>query len=258
MSGEKTNAAQLWNVKKCKLGYAQNKWLIFAIAFSMAMLIAGIVGGILVRGSYTSAGIEKVRTLQDLQQLDIVINCSMIGDGEEKENLVYEHYKENADMYIEQLKDADVICVVIATGNLEFYRGSFYQEVIVKQVIEDASGSLEIDDVIKIFDYECLVSTNGRINYKDSTNLLNPDNGYLVFITESELNDIADRKNYNFIDNTFSCICLNREQEQKVCASDDFWENWGINEFFYSQKLLNQYLEIEERIIECYHIFLKS
>lgn len=227
-------------------------WLRFTLWFTAVGIAVGILGVILVRNSYTSSGIEDVHTLEGLQQLDIVLDCAMVGSGTEKEERLYEHYEEKADSYIDQLGEADTVCVVVPTGRLEFYRGSFYQEVKVKQVISDASGRLKPDDTVKIFDYSCLEVKDGRINYVKTDNLFNPDREYLVFLMESELNEIGKRKNYNLIDSPFAGISLDRESGQSVCPSNDFWENWGIDMFFLSQKLMDQHREIEEKVIARY------
>ncbi len=230
----------------------KNAWLNFTLWFTVAGIAVGILGVILVRSSYTSSGIESVHTLEELQQLDIVLDCSMVGSGTEKEERLYEHYKEKADSYIDQLGEADTVCVVASTGRLEFYRGSFCQEVTVKQVISDASGRLKPGDTVKLFGYSCLEVKDGRINYVKTDNLFNPDREYLVFLMESELNEIGKRKNYGLTDSPFASVCLDRESGQSVCQSNDFWENWGIDKFFLSQKLMNQHREIEEKVIARY------
>ena len=229
-----------------------NGWLRFTVIFTVIMLVAGIVGVIAVKSSYVSTGIENVHTLDDLRKLDIILNCSMVASGTETELKIYNHYEEKASMYIDQLDTADAICVVVATGNVEFLRGSYYQEVIVKNVLKDTSANLKAQDVIKIFDYENLAVVNGVITYKDSTNLINPANEYLVFVKGSELNELGNKKHYELIDNPFSCVCINSELKQHVCVNNRFWENWGINEFFNSQKLLDQFLAIEDRVIRRY------
>lgn len=233
----------------------KNKITLYIVIFLIAIFVLGAAVSVIVKNSYSSLGIEKVNDVSDLDQLDIQIEYAY-GMNSEEESFC-ENLNNNARSYIENLEVAPVVLVVEPCGSIKQYRGSYSQEVEVREVLKCDNDNIQIDSIINIYQYGGFENHDGILTYTQMTNLMYPDNSYLVFLEESELNTYMDRNEFYYYDSIFSCIKLTGDVG-KTCTSLDFNECKEIHYFCVSDRMLESILSVEQTILEEYNFSMNE
>lgn len=164
-----------------------------AAVFLTVCIVVGLCFCVVLRNKFPSVGIEKIETVDDLENLDIKMQYIMT---ESQANRV------TADTTY--LDGETYVLVVRPTGKFRQYRGSFSQEVEVLDV-RAGGNDLKAGEVVQIFrsfGVQCGGGLTfngieeGVIGYTLHENVMYPENRYLIFVEQSELNEYLTQKEF--------------------------------------------------------------
>jgi len=216
----------------------------------IVILIIVIVLGQLGRARMPKCGIEKVRTMEQLYELEVAATSIF-------EDEYYDGFAEYKDDYINELEDAAIVAVVRPTGNIHPYHLTFCHEVIVEEVIQ-GNDNLE-NKILQIYDESAKFMTNenhnSRLEYRDIKNLMQSGHTYLAFFFPLELNHYFKEDVYRFHDSFFNYLDLGNGNTKSILKSSekaDFRKIKEIEFFTSSQRVLDILIEIKQKIIEKY------
>lgn len=229
----------------------RNRNILFMCIFTMAVLFLGITVSINTKKSYISLGIENVSDVNELQNLEIQINYAYGINHDEKS--FCKDLETNTEAYIEDLDTASAILLIEPLGNFKQFRGSYSQDAVVSEIIRCENNTIEVGSTITIYQYGGIENHNGILNYVQTTNLLYPDNMYLVFLEESELNTYTGKNEFYYSNSIFSSIKLN-DNAAETCTSFDFNECNDIHFFCVSEKISKSILLFEDALFQKYNI----
>ena len=229
----------------------KNKTTCFAVLFSMLVILIGVIVAIAARISFTSVGIENISNVDALKKMDIKIEFAWGMNGGEES--FCKHLQDDGAIYLDAVSHAAKVLIVEPTGNIEQFCGSLSQEVQVVTILDEINSTLSPGAIIHIFSYQGFKAVDNSIVYTNTNNIMYPGNQYLVAVEESELNAYGMRDFY-FDISIFSCICLNRFEEQTVCKTLDFNAVPNISHFCTSEKMLNAIQYVDQLIIKKYDL----
>lgn len=221
----------------------------FTIIVSLILVIVGLAISFVVRASFLSVGIENINHTDDLKNLAITLEYSWGQDGNAQ--TLIDDLTNNQEYYINELDTAKCILIVEPTGALKQYRGSFSQTVKVVTVVKSAVDYVIEDDLITIFQYGGFTNVSGSIIYNQTSNIMYPDQMYLVFLDESELNTRANTKEFSFCNGIFACVKLTERNKQSPCVMS-FNDGLESMQFCATDEILSAFERVEEAILEKY------
>lgn len=222
----------------------KSKLSVFMAVFIVVCTVVGLSYTVVLRNRFTSKGIEQIETVDDLKNLDIHTNLIMTSA---------EAKFVSADTTLEE---GTSVLVVEPTGKFHQYRGSFSQEVEVISV-QDGECDVEPGELIQIYRafgirYRDDGVINDEIIYPLYVNIMYPENRYLVFVGESELNVYLTQKEF-YVNKSYPSV-INIDLEEPKPASSDFNQCEGLDIFCATQEVADEVYEVERQILKKYGI----
>lgn len=215
---------------------------------SLLLVVGGLIVADITRTSFRSVGLEKIEHTDDLGKYEILVDYAW---GQNDSKATIEDLIENRNLYIDNLKNADLVLIVEATGSLTQYNGSYAQTAKVSDIVVSSLNYLNKDDLLTIYQYGGFVEEDGKIKFTETTNNLYPGQKYLVFLDESDLNQISGGMDFYFYDSIFSCVKLTDRDKQEPCDLN-FNESKETVQFCATDEVLAAFEGIEEALIDKY------
>lgn len=177
------------------------------VIVQLAMIGAVFIFGQVIRANMKKCGIEKIRTIEELDQMEIALGSIL----KEETDYSFIDYQED---YVNDFDMASIIAVVEPTGNILPYYYTWKQEVIVKKIVKGdpslINQTIQICDPSKVAVNKIVMD---RVAYHDIVNIMRPNNQYLAFFNPLELNDYLDETLYRYANTYFSYFNLNAENK---------------------------------------------
>ena len=232
----------------------KSKTTLITAIIATILCALGLVAAFAVKSSYISLGIENISHVDDLKKMHISIEY-VWGQSGEGLNIISD-FLENGTFYEDELEDSEYVFVVVPTGELHQFRGSFSQTAQILQILKAPKNEITVGDTVVIFQNGGFYAHEQKIIFNQTSNIMYPENYYLVHLNESELNSTNDPKSFYFFRSIFSCINLLHREDQQECTNNDFNSNQNNNQFCISPDLLDAFMRIEGNIILKYGIHL--
>lgn len=217
------------------------------IIFQMVLVITAALFGQLGKANMQNCGIQDVRTLEQLYEVDVTLEYIFEDDA-------YDNFVENKESHVNDMEDSAVVAIVKPTGNIRPYRYTFCQEVSVEQVI---SGDKSLEHkTLQIYDDSKFVTNNDNQNileYWDIKNVMQSGHSYLAFFSPASINEYLKEDIYQFSGSFFSYLDLDNDYSVAITEfSVDLRDVRNIEFFSSSQRTLDAMLEIKQVIIDKY------
>lgn len=187
----------------------------------MFLLVAGcILAGILFRLSVQDCGIASIQDLSDIEEGMVTVTgiwTGREGDG----GITKDSFGSGADPY--GVEAAPVIAVASATGKLRQTEGSLGQEIRIEEVIR--GGELvECGETGYLYQYFGFQEVDGRIQYGNLLNLMQPGERYLVFLEESPLNIYQKKAAYLLASDFFGYVKIGGQETATLAAGQSAYD----------------------------------
>lgn len=230
------------------------------IAFILVTLIVFMVGQFVKSKTLVDCGILEINNVQEYNkkefQFDTIFN--------ETDTDGFIKYKTE---YVDDLQNADLIAIVKPTGNVKQYYAYLNQEVVIDTIIKGDKSLEGIKTNIARdgggYSYYYLMDEmNGKqrgnnLYYMSVSNIMQPDNEYLVFFNRILLDKYVDKNSlFNLHPVLFNCIKLNSEENDYIIA--DITNEYKLEdlleyEFFCTSKeCLKAMYDIKREILNKY------
>ncbi len=223
------------------------RFLVFQLVLILTAALLGQVG----KASMSKCGIQDVRTLEQLYQLDIDAECIFTDE-------FYDGFIEYMDSYVNEMvlfadENHAIIAIVKPTGTIRPYNFTLCQEVIVEQVtlgdknLEQKTLSIYSGPVFMMND------ESNVLECRSVKNVMQPGHTYLAFFSPAIINDYLKEDIYQFNGSFFEYLDLTNDSSVPIKELPvDLRDVRDIEFFTSSQRTLDAMLEIKQRIIEKY------
>lgn len=218
------------------------KWLIGQLLIVFSVMIFGQI----CKANFTDHGLYRMKTFEDGYSLE----CGVEYILNKKDLDSFVNYQSG---YIESVEEYPIVVIGKPTGNIEQALRSFGQEVIVEKVIK-GSGIEEKNRYYIYNSYGFKVMSGNRLVYYDTTNVMNPDSYYLIFMKASELNPLTSIDSYSTY-NYFPYFNISRDRSFPIEGDLNSLKYTDLKEsefFASSQEIIDQIHKIKHKIIEKY------
>lgn len=220
------------------------------ILCSTLLVLIGLVLSYITSASFVSVGIDKITCTDDLQSLSIGLDY--IWGADNSEEAIVNDLINNKERYIDELRSSDGIFVIEPTGAITQYRGSYSQTAKIINIAKCPKDYVQTDNIITIYQNGGFTETSAEIVFNQATNIMYPMQHYLVFLDESELNQISHANEYYFHPSIFSCIKLTEREKQSPCGFD-FNAGQDSMQFCATSTVLSTFEDLEKSAIEKYN-----
>lgn len=220
--------------------------------FSLILIIIGLVISKITTDSFVSIGLEDIRHTCDLSGLNIVVDY--IWGQNNDDEAIDNDLAENIDQYLIDLSEAESVFVVKPTGLFTQYRGSYSQSAEVIEIVHSSSSFINIGDLITIYQSGGFSLWEDQVHFSQASNVLYPDQLYVVFLNESDLNNKSGNMDFYFYQSSFSCVKLTNRVLQKPFS--DFVGSTETVQFCTTDKVLAAFVNVEEAIINQYKLYV--
>jgi hypothetical protein len=223
------------------------------IFVQILIICVALVFGQVIKANMNKCGIEKVRTIMELDQMEIALGSIFADEAEDSQSFI-----DYAQQYVTHVEDAAIIAVIEPTGNIRPYYYSWKDEVVVKKVIR-GDASL-VNKKINIYDTSQVAvdkNFNENVAYYDVVNIMRPGNQYLAFFDPVELHPYMDEVNYRFSEAYFAYLKLESvkdglDLDLQNIESKHLNEISDVEFLTSSNKTYQSMVKIKEAIIQKY------
>lgn len=224
--------------------------------FAQLLMIAVVlIYGQVCKHNFLDYGFYNLDSYQDIKSFDCSIS-KYYGYTEENETDIYNNFKQYKEDYIQEYSKGFVDTVIIAKplGRLKQCKESFGQEVLVKKVIQ--GSEIEQGETYFVYSFSGFgFNEEGEAVYSGVRTVMNPDSEYLMFLTESELNQVQREKQFYIQSGDFRYLNLSRNDSVPIDnkGKEVLYSEYADSEFLASsQPILDELYEIKKEIVEMY------
>jgi len=213
------------------------------------IIVCGVLAlGFVCKSSYEDRGISSLRTVEDVEALNCNVNQIFT-----KEDV--EQFLPDVEEMLEGLSEDAGIYIVKPLNHLQQYNFTLTQDVEVVEVLQGDALEKETVRIVSnggIYDqkYGVYEYDNSAPIYFGLTNLLFPENEYLVFLEPLKTNAYYEVKHYNPADALFFAFNLTCDESTPVSG--------GVNEIAYNDFGRSEFLCDSEETLEHLQSFKKE
>ncbi|MBO5335560.1 MAG: hypothetical protein J6A94_00310 [Lachnospiraceae bacterium] len=213
------------------------------------IIVCGVLAlGFVCKSSYEDRGISSLRTVEDVEALNCNVNQIFT-----KEDV--EQFLPDVEEMLEGLSEDADIYIVKPLNHLRQYNFTLTQDVEVVEVLQGDALEKETVRIVSnggIYDqkYGVYEYDNSAPIYFGLTNLLFPENEYLVFLEPLKTNAYYEVKHYNPADALFFAFNLTCDESTPISG--------GVNEIAYNDFGRSEFLCDSEETLEHLQSFKKE
>lgn len=195
-------------------------------------------------------GLSDVQSITELSKLQ-PIQLEYIWDIE-SENQIVDSFKSSKSNIIAECKSADIIAIINPTGNLDLHPNSIGQEIKIKEILRGNEYATAGQKNFVYQSYGFITDTNNII-YRNTLNLMYPENEYLIFMNVSDLNQYRSDTTYILVSSDFGYINIEGTGTKAISADEPSFQELEEFEFFSaSEKVARVINEIQKELLELY------
>ncbi len=154
-----------------------------------------------------------------------------------------------------------MIAVASATGKLRQTEGSLGQEIHIEEVIR-GGDLVECGETGYLYQYFGFQEADGRIQYGNLLNLMQPGERYLVFLEESPLNTYQKEAAYLLASDFFGYVKIGGQETATLVAGQSAYDFTLLRayEFFSVSEDTTIWIQVSVaiRMYFCYTLFIRS
>lgn len=218
---------------------------------ALVLVLIAVVSGIQFRFRIPNCGIADLSSVADIQIGTVCLNYASGANGEQ---ITVTDFGTADDPY--GVDTAEVIAIVSPTGKIQQSEGSIGQEFVIKERVKgnEIASVGETGYVYRTFGF---YEIEGKIEYMNTLNLMNPDSDYLIFMDVSPLNPYTKESVYLLHSSRFGYIKIGTQDTKTLdrnYRSYDFLELKDYEFFSVSESITEVLNQVRKEILLFYEI----